>query len=1085
MGKQETKPTKVDKIPEGYVLGEKRNGIQYWVMEDEKPGTDPKGNPPKNKNKVGGTPNKQNYRPPQGNPPVKVKKEVYLEAPPVEVEVTDSLKKDTTPKNTVLYGGAKGYGRNVVEAATPDYDVMEFPDATGNYTNNAQRRYFIKGTNKEIDSNVINNYDASGKFVPKLTGDTLDNIRLTQGLQQIEKPTDSGVNKVNTAKNTTFLKPGAYIDVNSTGGQGVNPNTVKGGTKASTDVFVPNEGLKPVGTPVNKSRNVGEMYGVEQPKLIKGSFKKGGLVERIKGYDTGGLVIGGQGVVQFGNEYGKPTGNATTNTGATTAQVGPNAEAEARKKKKEAQAEKNRQNVGDAMGVYGKTYLATAPSSGSQDSTTKTAMGAVSNAGAVGGVIGGVYGIIDKPAREEKNRAEKMNVTVDKNGNATAKLDSSARAKETAIAGSFLSPSEALTTRMSYEGGMTDVTGKGYTDYLKKKAQEQLDVYNKANQTNKQNQAVAAREQGNINPTMENTYNLRGATFGDDKQLQLAKGGLVHKVKQMCSEGGEIKGKGGPKDDKIEAKVKEGSFVVPAENAELAKGIRKLYLKAPIKKANLNQKGGEEVMLSNKEHLFTPEENEYLESVGIDLEDLAPNAEEGNKKAEGGDVVDPAKELAKIEAEKKNIEAIKAKREADRTAAEKAALQRSIIEARKSDRQSQVKSWEKKYSDSKTKLDALNKSYEDMVKGFDEMGNATKKDRAIGVAGTKDAAYQRKSKEELLKKIQEADKEFKNAKQTYDYVKDDNNYNATGESKISEAKRTGLKAPVVPKGVKKEDVATATKPSLKAPVVKKKEVIEDLPSKDIAIQGLKQDAELKAANPIINEDKAINNTVARQEAINTDLEKKNADYIAKSTPRKKGLSDAIGSFDPTSIVGIGQALAGKKMLSGEVRPEDKAVIDRTYDANVDRAQRDAQYGFTPEQRALLEQDQENALNDARFSARNFAGGNASTAFNQERQAINQGLAAKLGLRVADQDLRLQKAQYADAQAKERANMRDYYRRRAFEDAMSTFQQKQQAGSELIGAGLANTIEAYRFNKQMQERNKREGLDWSKNYTPSV
>jgi len=123
-------------------------------------------------------------------------------------------------------------------------------------------------------------------------------------------------------------------------------------------------------------------------------------------------------------------------------------------------------------------------------------MGVVSDMGAVGGVVGGVYGIIDQVARPEKNKAESMNITYDSQGNATAKLNSAAAAKDTAIAGSFLSPSEALTTRMSYEGGMTDISGDAYTKYLEKQAQDQLDVYNKANKTDKQNQAVAAREAG-------------------------------------------------------------------------------------------------------------------------------------------------------------------------------------------------------------------------------------------------------------------------------------------------------------------------------------------------------------------------------------------------------------------------------------------------------------------------------------------------------------------------------------------------------------------------------------------------------------
>jgi hypothetical protein len=668
------------------------------------------------------------------------------------------------------------------------------------------------------------------------------------------------------------------------------------------------------------------------------------------------------------------------------------------------------------------------------------------------------------------------------------------------------------------------------------RANKNLAMLNAANRMDKMNQLVAARNAQEENPTINRIYNPNDLTYDKNQNITLAngeqfdpnryaKGGLVNKVKQMCSEGGEIEGKGGPKDDKIEAKVKEGSFVVPAENAELAKGIRKLYLKAPIKKANLKQEEGEEVKLSNGEHLFTPEENEYLESIGINLEDLAPNAEHGEEEmakggltakkarmilhdkhingkpltdkqrrffgaissgasikmacggevkgyAEGGEIVDPTKELAKIEAERKAVEKQKGKVEADRIANEKKLALQNIIEKRLLDRQSNIKNWEKKYNDSKAKLDALNKSYEDMTKGFDAMGNATKKDRMLGVSGTKDAEYQRKSKEDLLKKIQEADKEFKNAKQTYDYVKNDNNYTPTGASKIEVAKKMNLKAPTVPKGVKKEDVVTKSELVNKTTIptsVKKKEsvVVETMPSINNTAKLLNQDNELRANNDIVNAEKSINNTVAKQEAINANLKKNNTDYIAKNKPKGKGLADYIGNIDPTAFVGIGQAALGVNMLKDEKRPVDKAVIDPTYNAAVNRSIQDAKFGLTPEQKFMATQDIQNALNDAKAVGLNTSGGSGVQAFNTNRAAINDAWRNKLGLKQADLEARMNKQKYADAMAADRASILDRNRRQAFNDAMYTFQQKQQAGSELVGEGLQNIIEAYRFNKEMQ------------------
>lgn len=97
------------------------------------------------------------------------------------------------------------------------------------------------------------------------------------------------------------------------------------------------------------------------------------------------------------------------------------------------------------------------------------------------------------------------------------------------------------------------------------------------------------------------------------------------------ADGGKVKGPGTAKSDSIDAKVAEGSFIVPAENAGEAQKIREKYLTTDDSKAKLNQKDGVNVPLSNGEHMFTPEEVVYLKAQGVDLTKLAPNAKENSK----------------------------------------------------------------------------------------------------------------------------------------------------------------------------------------------------------------------------------------------------------------------------------------------------------------------------------------------------------------------------------------------------------------------------------------------------------------------
>jgi hypothetical protein len=103
------------------------------------------------------------------------------------------------------------------------------------------------------------------------------------------------------------------------------------------------------------------------------------------------------------------------------------------------------------------------------------------------------------------------------------------------------------------------------------------------------------------------------------------------------AKGGKIKGEGGPKEDAIDKNVSDGSFIVPAENAQKAMELGKNYLNWKGDETANRKYPGTEVALSNGEVLFTPEEVDVLKYHGLDLNRLAPEAEPGNKMKKGGE----------------------------------------------------------------------------------------------------------------------------------------------------------------------------------------------------------------------------------------------------------------------------------------------------------------------------------------------------------------------------------------------------------------------------------------------------------------
>lgn len=1075
MAKQ-TEPRKVTSIPEGYTP-EVRNGKTVYVKKTKS--EKPKAIIPDN---VKPNPTVTNINKPRLSIPPKPKPKVI---PPADTFSEDVVyMEEPVNTNIPIYEDTR-IDRKLQPSINPNVIHYKYPDPNAGYSK-ATDKYFDVNTQKPID--VLKSL-STGEYTPSYLEDTT---------------------KVN---------------------EGVNLGTEKQGNPRVTATPTITNVMEGVGKEKAGTKGVSTMGTV--------GFKKGGIVSKIQKLSTGGGVYD-----EFGELNTLDSGVVGQNDQYAKAQ-----QDESNKAKNQATAKNIANTTGQALGGVGSAYYNSQPTQNEGEATRNAGLAATSQMGGIGGMIGGIAAIGDKIGKPIKNRSQQ----VDANG----ELLDEGKAKRNAAIGITFSPSK----RLSYEGGLTDVTGQKYLDSIENKTKAQLKQVKDANQMSRQSQAVLARNNNDQNATITNPYNLSGVTFDENQNMILAngqqydpnkgykKGGIVGKMKmdaemkkhhtQMCSEGGEIEGEGGPKEDKIEAKVKEGSFVVPAENAELAKGIRKLYLKAPNKKAKLKQEDGETVKLSNGEHLFTPEENEYLESIGIDLEALAPNAEEGNKKQDGGKVK-PSKE--EVDSNKKwvsdySLSIMKSGMQDDMINDSKKGLNKYGIISKY---EAHPASDDVKYSNNNVdKLRNGLKAYDEKVKGYAIGGEVTSEDTIdpkkekerlakeeadikksqdyaksienrvdvaknikkhrdftqqvlIGAAKRKselEAEYNRVKngenadykgkdavRERLKTLLNEIDAQTQKAKETakeYELSKNDSNYDASGnfkptvESKVkTDAKTVTPKTEVNP-SVVAENVAP-TKPSLKAPKVTAKTEAgkfvppsaEYNPSDEVNVIGDKLSPNERA---IANAD--AEKATVQSAALNKSLPQTVA---TNGTPQnqRRGLADVIGSVDPTAFVGIGQTALGLNMLGKEKRPIDKAVIDPTYNNAVNRAQQDAKFGLTPEQKFAADQEIQGGLNDAKF-----AGLNASSvqSFNLNRAAINDAWKNKLGLKQADSEMRMNKQKYADSMAADRANILSANRRRAFNDAMYTFQQKQQAGSELIGAGLANTIGAYRFKKDQQAR----------------
>lgn len=766
-------------------------------------------------------------------------------------------------------------------------------------------------------------------------------------------PLTTNVNYPTPQEQQGFSKPVTNRTFTNTSGTVFfNPTLQQAGTPiGNRKVDVLNNGLTMITNPDGSIQYF--KGGVEQ----KG-FNKGGKIMKapkgVKGYANGGDV-------QY-DEYGNPILSSNTlplssgtqfqtqgdypvtNTAATT-QLDKNGKPSSN----DSKARDVANATGGALGGYGSGYFAVKPNESNADVVRSTGLASVSKMGGIGGAIGGIAAIGDQIGAPIKKRSEKVN--------SSGEVINESKAKQNAIGGALFSPSKALTYRAE-SGNWGDISGKDYLNYLEKPYKEQIAKEKDAAVLSEIEQAKLARNRSETSFKPVNTY----------RPHEFAKGG-------------KIVGEGTAKSDSINAKIKGNSFVVPEENSEVAETIRKVVLKkAPSVKAKLNQKGGENVKLSNGEHLFTPNEVSKIEASGIDLDRLAPDADNDEYYANGGKIpvgtkVGNATWNGKNWTEGKNIYSAEGGKQFENA-------------------------YYKKINDER-------KAYLDNIESENRRNNPNYKAPV-------------KSASEL--------------------------------DKLKQAPSDKLGKPVL------------KAPSVKKTVAKTNGITNE---NYVAPQDLALVEQLKTPN--VTKETVVTPTANKtQETVST---------TPSSTGDKgkgwKAWSPMFGNYLGNAIetgASLAQIKLGRDALNkAGVRPVGE--IDPSFQANVDRAHAQSKYGFTAEQNALINQENQNATNAARFAARNYSGGSGGNAFNMERSAINEGWGRGLQAKIANTNLMLDKQQLDNQLSLQKAGMS----RQLFEDKMDAFQQNQQAGALLKQTGWKNLIGATRYASALNSINQQNQL----------
>lgn len=518
------------------------------------------------------------------------------------------------------------------------------------------------------------------------------------------------------------------------------------------------------------------------------------------------------------------------------------------------------------------------------------------------------------------------------------------------------------------------------------------------------------------------------------------------------AKGGYVNGLGTGTSDSIKAKILPESFIVPAKNAAVGEqvlnhvqGLKKGGItKAPSikKKADLDQEGGEEVKLSKGEFVFTPQQRkEIISELGEDvLEALAPDAEHGEDEMKNGGLTAAKAKIILHDG------TIRGKAITDK--------QRKYFGAISNGYKcgGEVKGYAKG-------TDPEGVTGDDEKQQLTKTANKLRADIKAGKASNRGLEFDKKGLREIESKLLNYD-EKKKLRHTADKIREDINngkvssngleFDKKGlreiESKLSAIDKTYIPgkintAPKIGTTVKAKDIYTGPKGEASD---------TEVPKEDTQTSYAKMGVNAK---PILSE------------TLNTEV----------VTPKgKQGINGLKTGMDIASqlgglanyIPGYNQYKMGRQFLaeSGK-RPVGK--IDPDFQDAVNKAQTNARFGYTPEEQALLDQRNINALRTGENAARNYSGGSASNALSLTRQAANDYFGRGLQSAIANKNLQMDKQTQANSMVTQKANMN----RQLFEDTMNAWQQNQKAGSSLVGAGLKNMIDANRLNRETAFQNK--------------
>ncbi len=216
----------------------------------------------------------------------------------------------------------------------------------------------------------------------------------------------------------------------------------------------------------------------------------------------------------------------------------------------------------------------------------------------------------------------------------------------------------------------------------------------------------------------------------------------------------------------------------------------------------------------------------------------------------------------------------------------------------------------------------------------------------------------------------------------------------------------------------------------------------------------------QASMPEIKSPAAIDNTSEPKQS--TSLKK--VEEIGAEAMRKKREADALANSKRNgagleTILGAAQAGYGLQQLMKDKRPvyeTDPALI-----GTANQMISAARYGYTPEQKAALMNDIVNTRIAQQAKINQLAGGSAGVGLANAKAALNDELMNKYKLRAEDEQLRMNKLQGALGASR----LLNAEGQMKFQNKMNEFMQKQQAGSELVGAGIQNIIGAKRYQQE--------------------